>query len=469
MPRKAVAIVLWCGLIGAAIFVYFTFPRTKDEIPRSENQRPFPSSPGPNGVPMPEPVPAPNTPKPPPGGGPNLRVMAWAGDDDARALSREMDAFAARTGLQPVLNVSANAADYRRDLRHAIDAGTPPDVCLVEARDFSGLDPGRDLARMASPPGFEQRALEAFQAGGNGDLRAVPDEFSVALLFYHPHDFDRAGLGWPGKHWTWDILEAMSRALASQRLTTDAGAQIYPLELPADFDFWNILCTQAGHAALDHGTWHLADADGRESRMRGLGLIHEFFQELAVTAPPDAEGQPGTYFAQNRASLLIGPSELGATLPPGSYGVTLLPADLTRASLAQVNGWAVMASTPQLDAARSLASFLAAHPVHAGWVSAVRPTQGVDPTADDADSLCREALEQALLPRLEPKTERLAQLLDEQIGLFARNGDPAAAENLNAKIESEYLADYAPTAERNAAERKQGVVPKAQAPELRGL
>jgi ABC-type glycerol-3-phosphate transport system substrate-binding protein len=466
MPRKAVAIVLWCGLIGAALFVYFTFPRTKDEIPRSENQRPFPSSPGPNGIPMPDTVPHPATPKPAPGGGPNLRVMAWAGDDDARALSAQMDAFAAKTGVQPALTVSASESDYRRDLRHAIDAGTPPDVCLVEARDFSGLDPAHDLAAVSEPAGVESRSLEAFEA--DGALRAVPDEFSVALLFYHPRDFDRAGLGWPGKHWTWDILEAMSRALASQQLTTDAGAQIYPLELPADFDFWNILCTQAGHAALDHGTWHLADPDSRDSRLRGLGLIHEFFQELAVTAPPDAPGQPGTWFAQNRASLLIGPSELGATLPPGSYGVTLVPADLCRASLARVDGWAVLASTPQPDAARSLAAFLAAHPVHAGWISAVRPAPGVDPAAEDIESLCREALSQALLPRLEPKTARLARLLDEQIGSFARNGDPAAVENLNAQIESEYLADYAPASERSAAEHR-GVAPKTQAPSLRGL
>jgi ABC-type glycerol-3-phosphate transport system substrate-binding protein len=466
MPRKAVAIVLWCGVIGAAIFIYFTFPRTKDEIPRSENQRPFPSSPGPNGVPMPDSVPHPTTPKPPPGGGPNLRVMAWAGDDDARALSAQMDAFAAQTGAQPVLTVSASAADYRRDLRHAIDAGTPPDVCLVEARDFSGLDPAHDLVAVNQPAGVESRSLEAFET--DAALRAVPDEFSVALLFYHPRDFDRAGLGWPGKHWTWDILEAMSRALASQQLTTNAGAQIYPLELPADFDFWNILCTQAGHAALDRGTWHLADPDSRDSRLRGLDLIHEFFQELAVTAPPDAQDQPGTWFAQNRASLLIGPSELSATLPPGSYGVTLVPGDLCRASLARVNGWAVLASTPQLDSARALAAFLAAHPVHAGWVSTVRPAPGLDPAAEDTETLCREALSQAVLPRLEPKTARLAQLLDQQIGIFARNGDPAAAKNLNAEIESEYLADYAPASERDAAGQK-GVVPKAQGPSLRGL
>jgi hypothetical protein len=128
-----------------------------------------------------------------------------------------------------------------------------------------------------------------------------------------------------------------------------------------------------------------------------------------------------------------------------------------------------MASTPELAAARSLAGFLAAHPVHAGWVSTVRPAQSVDVAAEDADSLCREALAQALLPRLEPKTARLAQLLDEQIGQFARNGDPAAAENLNAQIESEYLADYAPSSERDAASHKPDMAPKAQAPSLRGL
>ncbi len=470
MPKKAVAIFFLLAFIGAAIFVYFTFPRTKDEIPVSNNQRPFPAVPepgpnAPNGVPVPETVPHPNTPKVPPG--PTLRIMAWASGADAQKLEAEADAFGAATGRHASLIIDGDVAGYRRDLQQALLSDSPPDVCLVAARDFSGLDPARDLADTTPQPDTAPRSLEAFTVQGH--LKAAPVEFSVDVLFYNPLYFDQAGIGYPGRHWTWDILEEDTRALKSLNLKDAAGQPIYPLELPADFDFWNILCTQAGHAALDHDTWHLADPDGRESRMRGLGLIHEFFQELAVTAPPDTEGQPGTFFAQNRASLLIGPSELSATLPPGSFGVTLLPADLCRASLAQVNGWAVMASTPQLEAARSLAGFLAAHPVHAGWVSAVRPTPGFDLAAEDVDSLCREALDQALLPRLEPKTARLAQLLDEQIGVFARNGDPAAAENLNAQIESEYLADYAPASERNAANHKQGVAPKAQAPSLRGL
>ena len=89
MPKKAVALFFLFAFIGAAIFVWFTFPRTKDEIPKSNNQRPFPSAPEPspntpNSVPVPETVPHPNPPKVL--AGPTLRVMAWASETEAPAL-----------------------------------------------------------------------------------------------------------------------------------------------------------------------------------------------------------------------------------------------------------------------------------------------------------------------------------------------------------------------------------------------
>jgi ABC-type glycerol-3-phosphate transport system substrate-binding protein len=462
MPRKAVALYFFLALVGAAIFVYFTFPRTRDEIPHSENQRPFPSSPGPNGIPVPENVPAPNTPKPvvP---GPNLRVMAWANGDEAHALQAQLDAFASATGMQPVLTVAPDAATYRRDLQTALTSDTPPDVCLVEARDFSGLDPAHELVPLTPPDGLARRSVTAFVI--DGKVRAVPDEFSVDLLFYHPHDFDRGGLAWPGRHWTWDMLEAMARALASLQLKDNAGAPIYPLELPANFDFWNILCTQAGHPALDRDTWHLADADGRDSRMRGLDLIHQFFHELSVTAPITDDAAPGRYFSQGRASLLIAPSELAATLPKDSFGVTLLPADLCRASLARVDGWAVTTRSIRPDAARSLAEFLARNPIHNGWSSAQVPPEN----ADEDVAVHYDALDQALLPRVVPRTARLAQLLDEQIALFAREDEPATSANLDERIESEYLAGYASDAERHAADHSATVAPRGSTPGLRGL
>jgi ABC-type glycerol-3-phosphate transport system substrate-binding protein len=279
----------------------------------------------------------------------------------------------------------------------------------------------------------------------------VPGEFSVDLLFYHPRDFDRAGLAWPGRHWTWDILEAMSRALESQQLKTDDGQRIYPLELPSGFDFWNILCTQAGHPALDREAWHLADSTSRASRLRGLDLIHEFFHELVVTAPPTTDGSAGGYFASGRASMLMAPSEFAATLTPGSYNVTLLPSDLRRSTMARVDGWAVTIGSPQPAAARLLAQFLAEAPVHAGWSSTTEPALTADTEADDPAALCHEALAQALLIRLEPDMLRLAHLLDQQINTFARTDDPTSPEALNERIENEYLAQYSPATQHHVS------------------
>jgi ABC-type glycerol-3-phosphate transport system substrate-binding protein len=391
--------------------------------------------------------------------------MAWGDAAEGRALTARLDAFTARTGTRLDLTLAPDPAAYRAALQAALAGGTPPDVCLIESRDFSGFDPQRDLLPMTEPPGLAPRAVDAFLTGGKP--RAVPGEFSVDLLFYHPRDFDRAGLAWPGRHWTWDILEAMSRALESQQLKTDDGRRIYPLELPSGFDFWNILCTQAGHPALDRETWHLADSSSRASRLRGLDLIHEFFHELVVTAPPTTDGTAGTCFAAGRASMLMAPSEFAATLPPGSYGVTLLPADLRRSTMARVDGWAVTIASPQPDAARTLAQFLAAAPIHTGWSATTEPAPAADPDAEDSAALCHEALAQALLIRLEPDMQRLAHLLDEQINTFARTDDPASPEALNQRIENEYLAQYGPAPQRHVSTAPAPLAPRMAGPVLR--
>ena len=470
MPKKAVATFFLLAFLGAAIFIYFTFPRTKEEIPTSNNQRPFPSVPAPspnapNGVPVPETVPHPNTPKVPPG--PTLHVMAWATGDEAQKLAAEADAFGDATGRRASLTIDSDVATYRRDLKLAIASGSPPDVCLVSARDFSGLDPDRDLADATPAPDIDTapRSLAAFTADGH--LKAVPDEFSVDVLFYNPSYFDQAGIGYPDRHWNWDILEADARALQSLNLKDPTGQPIYPLELPANFDFWNILCTQAGHPALDLNVWHLSDVDTKESQMRALDFIHEIFQQLSVTAPLPKAGQPsGQLFAQQRVALLIAPSALDASLPSFPHAFTLLPEDMARASLAQVNGWAVPAPSSQIDAARALAGYLAWQPIHAGWSSVRKPVEDTSP-----DAICYEALGQALVPRIEPKNARMAQFLDQQINALARNGRQNT-DDLYARIQNEYQGDTsAPTISGSLPQAsEQKPLPKIEAaPQLRGL
>ena len=468
MPKKAVATFFLLALLGAAIFVFLTFPRTKGEIPTSNNQRPFPSAPmpapnTPNSVPVPETVPQPNVPPVKPG--PTLRVMAWASQAEAQELEAEADAFGAATGRHVGLTIDADLVTYRADLQQALGSNAPPDVVLVSARDFCGLDPERDLADATPMTDTAPRAVAAFTVAGR--IKAAPDEFSVEVLFYNRSYFDQAGIGYPDRHWNWDIMEADARAIDSLNLKDPTGQPIYPLELPADFDFWNILCTQAGHPALDQDVWHLSDDNTKETQMRALDFIHEIFQQYSITAPLPKAGQPvGSLFAQQRAAILIAPSDLTATLPAFPYAFTLLPEDMDRASLARVNGWAVTTHAPDKDAARALAAYFAAHPVHAGWSSVRKPTSA----EGSPEAVCYEAVSQALVPRIEPKTARLAQLLDQQIYLLARNGQQKT-DDLYAQIQSEYQ-EMLPTAigDEMPAPSAPKPAPKIEAaPQLRGL
>jgi ABC-type glycerol-3-phosphate transport system substrate-binding protein len=465
VPKKAVAIFFLLAFLGAAIFVYFTFPRTKEEIPTSNNQRPFPSAPMPtpnvpNGVPVPETVPHPNTPKVPPG--PTLHVMAWASAPEAQVMEAETDAFSAATGRRASLTIDADEASYRSDLQQALASGSAPDVCLITARDFSGLDPAHDLADMTPIAGTAPRSQVAFTVDGHS--KAAPDEFSVDVLFYNPSYFDQAGIGYPDRHWNWDILEADARALDSLKLKDPTGQPIFPLELPANFDFWNILCTQAGHAALDQNVWHLSGEDEKESQMRALDFIQEIFQHLSITAPPPKAGAPaGSLFAQQKAALLIAPSELAVMLPQFPYAFTLLPEDMQRASLARVNGWAVMSRSTDPDAARALAGYLAWQPVHAGWTSVQKPSD-----ENSRDGICYEALGQALIPRIEPKSAHMAQFLDQQIDLLARNGQQKTDE-LYARIQSEYQGEMLPSDGEAPDPNRQQPAPKVEGTQLRGL
>ena len=186
MPKKAVALFFLASLIGAALFVYFTFPRTKDQIPKSNNQRPFPSAPGPNNLPEPAPtpeplpVPVPHPAVPKVGPGPVLHVMTWANGTEAKALEAEADTFQAATGRSVSMTILSDEATYRHDLHQALASDSPPDLCLIDARDFSGTDPTFDLADASPNPGSAPRSVAAFTMGGK--IKAVPTEFSVEVL-----------------------------------------------------------------------------------------------------------------------------------------------------------------------------------------------------------------------------------------------------------------------------------------------
>jgi len=381
------------------------------------------------------------------------------------------DAFAAATGRGVALTLEPDPVSYRRDLQQAFVTGAPPDLCLISSRDFSGLDPEEDLADAGAnyASAGVPRAEAAFTV--DGKLKAVPEEFSVEVLFYNPALFDQAGIAYPGSHWNWDMLEADTRALTSLNLKDAAGKPTYAIELPANFDLWNILCAEAGAPALDLNAWRLADFGAKDAQMHALSVLHDLFQQYAITPPLTKNPTPlGQYFAEKRAALLIAPSDAIARFPDKlQYGMTVLPRDLTLATLASVNGWAVPAKSAQGDAAWALAQYLTYQPVHAGWSAMQLPTSGVDD--DSPAAVCHAALAQALVPRLDASTTHMAQFLDQQLNLLAHNPGQTP-ELLYAKIQAELQAPSAPPEVRGETPTPPGTLPapKVEAStQLRGL
>ena len=156
-----------------------------------------------------------------------------------------------------------------------------------------------------------------------------------------------------------------------------------------------------------------------------------------ATAPLPADGaRPGHYFGLQRAAMLIGPSELVASLPNFGYQVTELPRDMCGASLARVEGWAVGAHSTQPEAARALAACLAGQPLHAGWTS-VR----TDAAQDGFSEICQAALAASVIPRLGARDAALARFLDTQIQQLARHADGDTGQ-LYARIQAEYQNDF---------------------------
>ena len=148
------------------------------------------------------------------------------------------------------------------------------------------------------------------------------------MLFYNELHFDRAGIGYPDRHWTWDVVEGIARALGSLRMKNDAGQPIYPLELPLILIFGTFSARKRGTRRSTSGSGTSLAHDTRESQMHALEWIHLFFCGLTVTAPPTKPGRmPGALFARQRSSLLIAPSDFAAALPKFRYAFTLMPAD----------------------------------------------------------------------------------------------------------------------------------------------
>lgn len=126
--------------------------------------------------------------------------------------------------------------DYFTRLQTLIAGGTAPDIFELNYENFvtyAGKGLLLDLTPLQKADAsydatiFYPRALEAFNY--NGMQLGLPASFSDVVLFYNKDLFDKAGVSYPTKDWTWnDAVQAATKL-------TDTQAGVWGLYSPIQF------------------------------------------------------------------------------------------------------------------------------------------------------------------------------------------------------------------------------------------
>ncbi|HVE95136.1 MAG TPA: sugar ABC transporter substrate-binding protein [Acidimicrobiales bacterium] len=150
----------------------------------------------------------------------SVRVQV-SGEPEEVAVYRQMaDAFERATPGADVEIVSAARADHIAKLASSFTAGSPPDVFLVNYREYAqfvargGITSIRSTGETPAADYYPQ-ALEAFTL--DGALQCLPQNVSSLVVYYNKALFSAAGIAHP-EDWTWAQFVEVAKRLTSSTI-----------------------------------------------------------------------------------------------------------------------------------------------------------------------------------------------------------------------------------------------------------
>ncbi len=290
--------------------------------------------------------------------GPKLRVMAWANPyGGARAAGAHRCLCRRDRPRGRPEDRERSPLPYANDLRQAIQSSAPPDVCLVAAREFRRARSLGRFRRHEARPGHRaaqpRRPSHRRPAHQGGAGRVLGQRPLLQPGLFRPGGHRLS----PGRTGRGTSSRPTRARLQSLKLKDDAGKPIYALELPADFDLWNVLCTQSGHPRAGTSARGTSPTSTRRKRRCARWkLIHEIFQGPQHRGA-GAEAGPGGRRAFRQTTGGASSSARRTSPRPSRISATVSRCcrrpTSSAPALARVNGWAVTARSPDKDASRA--------------------------------------------------------------------------------------------------------------------
>ncbi|MEO8393102.1 MAG: sugar ABC transporter substrate-binding protein [Chloroflexota bacterium] len=279
-----------------------------------------------------------------------------AAPDHLQDLNKIVQAFQdANKGI--TVNVETAAfADYFTLLQADTVGGAAPDVFELNYENFGSYVSNGALADLTSSISadapYYPRALEVFQK--DGKQYALPESFSTVVLFYNKDLFDKAGVGYPTKDWTWD--DAMTAAKAIRALGDDTWGLYSPIQF---YEFYK--------KAAQNGDCKFFNDAMTESTINSaacvatLDLMTSFLKEgvMPTTAQLSGVADADLFNSGKLGMDVTGIWEFAAFKDaPFKWDIQVEPMIKQHAAHFFANGIAVSASSANVEAAAKWAQFL---------------------------------------------------------------------------------------------------------------
>jgi multiple sugar transport system substrate-binding protein len=290
---------------------------------------------------------------PSPGGGGS--VVLWHGYTDVERAAT--DVFVARyNATDPGFKVDAVFAgnnDYAlQKLLTALAGGKAPDIAYQYGSSMANLATSPkvvDLSPiMAQTPSFDWNDFfpaERLATTVNGKVIGVPALVDNLALVYNKKLFDQASVAYPTKDWTWTDFRDAAKKL------TDPGAKQFGWAYVNDGSedtVWRFL------ALLWQANGDLLNADNTKSALDSPAGIKamQLLYDMSVTDKSvyldKGDGSYLNVFNSGKIAMLwTGPWDISSINADVQYGVEILPADVSHATIAGPDNYVVLDNGPQ--------------------------------------------------------------------------------------------------------------------------
>jgi len=155
-------------------------------------------------------------------GGPpeRIRVQVSGEPEETKVYAALARAFEKKhRGVTVEVVEIASKGDHLARLSTSFAAGSPPDVFLVNYREYSQFVARGAVAAIAAPleehdvdlSTYYDQPIDAFTF--DGELQCMPQNVSSLVVYYNRAVFEAAGVPEPADDWTWDDFVSTARRL----------------------------------------------------------------------------------------------------------------------------------------------------------------------------------------------------------------------------------------------------------------